>query len=52
MLVMDETGRHRSNPLDLGLAVQLRQAKQEIASILDPIYSGINPSLYLGKETT
>ena len=52
VLVTDETGRHRSTPLDLDLAAQFRQPKQKIASILDPINVGINPSLYLDKETT
>ena len=52
VLVTDETGRHRSTPLDLDLAAQFRQPKQKIASILDPINVGINPSLYLDKEAT
>ena len=52
VLVTDETGRHRSTPLDLDLAAQSRQPKQKIASILDPINVGINPSLYLDKEAT
>jgi hypothetical protein len=52
VLVTDETGGHRSTPLDLDLAAQFRQPKQKIASILDPINVGINPSLYLDKETT
>lgn len=52
VLVTDETCRQRSTPLDLDLAVQLRQATQAIASILDPICLGINPSLFLDKETT
>ncbi|MBC7838300.1 MAG: DUF3391 domain-containing protein [Nitrospiraceae bacterium] len=50
VLVTDQTGRHRSTPLDLDLAVQFRQPKQKITSILDPINVGINPSLYLDKE--
>ena len=52
VLVTDETGRHRSTPFDLDLAAQFRQPKKEIASILDPINLGINPSLYLDKEAT
>ena len=52
VLVTDEAGHRRSTPLDLDLAVQLRQAKQAIASILHPIYLGLNPSLYFDKETT
>ena len=52
VLVTDETGRHRSTPFDLDLAAQFRQPKQKIASILDPINVGINPSLYLDKEAT
>jgi hypothetical protein len=52
VLVTDETGRHRSTPLDLDLASQFRQPKKNIASILDPINLGIHPSLYLDKEAT
>ena len=52
VLVTDETGHHRSTPLDLDLAAQFRQPKKKIASILDPINLGINPSLYLDKEAT
>lgn len=52
VLVTDETGRHRSTPLDLDLATQFRRPKRKIASILDPINLGINPSLYLDKEAT
>jgi hypothetical protein len=52
VLVTDETGRHRSTPLDLDLAAQFRQPKKNIASILDPISLGIHPSLYLDKEAT
>ena len=52
VLVTDETGRHRSTPLDLDLAAQFRQPKKNIVSILDPINLGITPSLYLDKEAT
>ncbi|THI89539.1 MAG: hypothetical protein CAF41_004815 [Nitrospira sp. CG24A] len=52
VLVTDEAGRHRPTPLDLDLAAQFCQPKQKIASILDPINVGINPSLYLDKEAT
>jgi putative nucleotidyltransferase with HDIG domain len=52
VLVTDEGGRRRTTPIDLDLAAQFRQPKQKIASILDPINLGINPSLYLDKETT
>ena len=52
VLVTDETGHHRSTPLDLDLAAQFRQPKKNIVSILDPINLGINPSLYLDKEAT
>jgi putative nucleotidyltransferase with HDIG domain len=52
VLVTDESGRHRSTPLDLDLAAQFRQPKKNIASILDPINLGIHPSLYLDKEAT
>ena len=52
VLVTDETGRHRSTPLDINLATQLRQPKRAIASILDPNNVGITPSFYLDKEAT
>jgi HD-GYP domain-containing protein (c-di-GMP phosphodiesterase class II) len=52
VLVTDETGRHRSTPLDLDLTAQFHQPKKKIVSILDPINVGINPSLYLDKEAT
>ncbi|TKB92027.1 MAG: DUF3391 domain-containing protein [Nitrospira sp.] len=52
VLVTDESGRHRSTPLDLDLAAQFHKPKKNIASILDPINLGIHPSLYLDKEAT
>ncbi len=52
VLVTDESGRHRSTPLDLDLAAQFRKPKKKIASILDPINLGIHPSLILDKEAT
>ena len=52
VLVTDEGGRRRTTPVDLDLAAQFCQPKQKIASILDPINVGINPSLYLDKEAT
>jgi hypothetical protein len=52
VLITDKTGHHRSTPLDLDLAAEFRQRKKKIASILDPINLGINPSLYLDKEAT
>jgi putative nucleotidyltransferase with HDIG domain len=52
VLVTDESGRRRTTPIDLDLAAQFRQPNRAIASILDPIDLGINPSLYLDKEAT
>ena len=52
VLVTDETGRHRSTPLDIDLAAQFRQPKRAITSILDPTALGINPFLYLDKEAS
>ena len=52
VLITDEAGHRRSTPIDLDLPAQFRQPKQKIASILDPINVGINPSLYLDKEAT
>ena len=52
VLVTDETGRHRSTPLDLDLAGQFRQPKRAITSILDPTALGITPSFYLDKEAS
>jgi hypothetical protein len=50
VLVTDESGHRRSTPVDLDLAVQLRETKQTIVSILDPTALGINPRTYLDKE--
>ena len=50
VLITDEAGRHRSTPLDLDLAAQIRQPKKTIASILDPATLGIDPLAYLDKE--
>lgn len=50
VLVTDESGHRRSTPVDLDLAAQLRETKQTIVSILDPIALGINPRAYLDKE--
>lgn len=52
VLITDEAGQHRSTPLDLDLASQLRQPKRTIASILDPTALGIDPRTYLDKEST
>jgi hypothetical protein len=50
VLITDETGHHRSTPFDLDLAVQPRQPRQAISSILDPATLGIDPSAYLDRE--
>jgi HD-GYP domain-containing protein (c-di-GMP phosphodiesterase class II) len=50
VLITDEVGHHRSTPLDLDLAAELRQQKQTIASILDPVTLGIDPRAYLDTE--
>jgi hypothetical protein len=50
VLITDETGRHRSTPLDLDLSTQLRKPRQTIASILDPATWGIDSRAYLDKE--
>lgn len=50
VLVTDESGHRRSTPVDLDLAAQLRETKQTIVSILDPIVLGIDPRTYLDKE--
>ena len=50
VLITDKAGRHRSTPLDLDLATQLRKPTQTIASILDPATLGIDSRVYLDKE--
>jgi HD-GYP domain-containing protein (c-di-GMP phosphodiesterase class II) len=50
VLVTDETGRRRSSPVDLDLAVQPRGPVQTIVSILDPAALGITARTYLDKE--
>lgn len=50
VLITDKAGHHRSTPIDLDLATQLRQPKRAIASILDPTALGIDPRTYLDKE--
>jgi len=52
VLVTDESGNRRSTPVDLDLAAEPRQSKRAIASIQDPAGLGIDPSIYLDKETT
>jgi HD-GYP domain-containing protein (c-di-GMP phosphodiesterase class II) len=50
VLIKDEAGRHRSIPIDLDLATQLRQPHRTIASALDPSALGIDPRMYLDRE--
>ena len=50
VLIKDEVGRHRSTPIDLDLAAQLRQPHRTIASALDPNALGIDPCMYLDRE--
>lgn len=50
ILITDEAGCHRSTPLDLDLAIQLRKPTKTITSILDPTTLGIDSHAYLDKE--
>jgi hypothetical protein len=50
VLIKDETGRHRSSPIDLDLAAQLSPPHRTIVSIVDPTTIGLDPRAYLDQE--